>query len=98
MGCAICHLTNFLQKRGEMAAFKARTQPLPWAGGKVPGGFQAGGTRDRLHYPQSWGRRDPKAADTGNVHGMAPPGTREFNPSEITGTWQKWMEVGGGST
>ena len=37
MGCAICHLTNFLQKHGEMAAFKARTQPLPWAGETVLG-------------------------------------------------------------
>ena len=49
-------------------------------------GFQAGRTRDRLHCPQSWGRHDPEAPDTGNVHGVAPPGTREFNPSEITGT------------
>ena len=37
MGCAICHLTNFLQKHGETAAFKARAQPLPWAGQTVPG-------------------------------------------------------------
>ena len=55
-------------------------------------------TGDRLHCPKSWRRRDPEALDTGNIHGVAPPGTREFNPSEITGIWQKWMEVGGGPT
>lgn len=36
-----------------------------------PGGLQEGEASDRLHCPQSWGRRDSEALGSGNVHRVA---------------------------